>query len=121
MKTSSPRTFSSMVTQTSLSANRFTWALVSGTSRCAATASASVRLELPASSFMGAPQTNSLWAGLVAGARESARLSLQHDRAEQASVVGFAQLEGAPVGEEEVRLGAGVAADPLAGFDAGGL
>ena len=51
--TSSPRTFSSMVTNTSLSANRRTCALVSGMSRYSAMCVASVRLELPASSFIG--------------------------------------------------------------------
>src|SRR3546814_289140 len=103
-----------MVTHTSLSANRLTCALVRGASRCEATASASLWFELPASSFIGAPQTSSLWAGLVAGESESARLSRQHDGAEQAAIVRLALFERASVGEEQFRLGAGVAADPLA-------
>jgi len=52
MKTSSPRTFSSTTANTSLSAKRFTWALVSGMSRWAAMAWAKLRFELPASSFI---------------------------------------------------------------------
>ncbi|MNI73022.1 hypothetical protein D3C73_1289980 [compost metagenome] len=52
MKTSSPRTFSSTTANTSLSAKRFTWALVSGMSRCEAMAWAKLRFELPASSFI---------------------------------------------------------------------
>src|SRR4249920_3263197 len=100
-----------MVTQTSLSANRFTCALVSGRSRWAATASAKVRLELPVSSFIGAPWENALWGGLVAGeAPESSPPSRQHDRRQQTSVVAFGALEGAAVGKEEGVLGAGVVA-----------
>src|ERR1700751_2347322 len=47
-----------MVTQISLSGNRFTCARVSGTSRCEETACASVLLELPASSFIGPPSAS---------------------------------------------------------------
>ena len=52
-KTSSPRTFSWISTNTSMSAKRCTVALVSSTRSDAAIASASGRLLLPASSFIG--------------------------------------------------------------------
>ncbi len=51
-KTSSPRTFSWISTNTSMSANRRTVARVSGSPSKAATASASGRLLLPARSFI---------------------------------------------------------------------
>ena len=52
MKTSSPRTFSWISTNTSMSAKRCTVALVSSTRSEAAMASARGRLLLPASSFI---------------------------------------------------------------------
>ena len=73
--TSSPRTFSSMTTKTSLSAKRRTWALVSGSVQILAMASARARLELPASSFIDrvvfvspmAPSPRSSYDALVTG------------------------------------------------------
>src|SRR4051812_41031024 len=62
-----------MVTQISLSGNRFTCALVRGTSRWTETACASVRLELPASSFIGAPASISA----IARACTSGRAGVQ--------------------------------------------
>src|SRR5690606_32177856 len=110
-----------MVTHTSLSAKRFTWALVSGRSRCSATAWASTLFELPASSFMWSPRafadSRALSRGLVAGERRP-QASGEADRRQQPPIVGLAALEGSTVGEELVGFGAGVAPDPGAGPDA---
>src|SRR5579862_4983152 len=118
--TSSPRTFSSMTTKTSLSGKRRILALVSGVSSTRAMLWASVRLELPASSFIARPFDRSpLVRGFYQRRRGGqGRSTFEHDRREQTSVIGRSLANGPAVGEEQRLLGDGVAADPFGLADA---
>src|SRR5260221_9879074 len=117
---SSPRTFSCTSTNTSMSAKRRTCALVNGSFRYCAMASASALLELPASSFMprapfGSPMDSSrpcdglMTAFSKQDRRGEGRLALfaQQNRRNLSSVIAFAAMRGAAVTEERSLVGIG--------------
>src|ERR1700723_1049966 len=112
---SSPRTFSCTSTKTSMSAKRRTTALVKGSFRCWAMASASDRLALPASSFI----PRAPFASLIKRSRPTCEALVnpsrllasdctavnrfvrrQHDGGELAAIIGFSAMGGAAEAEE---------------------